>query len=167
MASQVPESDPILLGLSFGGMIAIEMAKHIKVKKVILVSAVKTRNEIPSWMRLAGKLRLHKIIPVKSNRLTEKADDRRMGIETKGEKDYVDTYRKNADQAYLSWAIDKILTWKNTWVPSETFHIHGEQDRMFPLKNISATHVIKGGTHIMILNRAVEIGRCIEGILLA
>jgi hypothetical protein len=88
-----------------------------------------------------------------------------MGIETIEEKIFVDQYRKNADQKYVDWAIDQILNWKNTWVPPNTSHIHGENDRMFPLRNIQPTHVIKKGTHIMILNKADEISACIEQIL--
>jgi pimeloyl-ACP methyl ester carboxylesterase len=165
MTGQIKEDRPVILGLSFGGMIAVEMAKQIAVEKLILISTVKTSNEIPRWMRIAGTLNLHKLIPIKTNRFTEKADDRRMGIETDEEKNFVDYYRKKADRKYIDWAIDQILNWRNSWVPENTFHIHGEHDRMFPLRNIQATHVIKNGTHIMILNRAQEISECIEQIV--
>lgn len=165
MSAQIKEENPVLLGLSFGGMIAVEIAMQVAVKKLILISSIKTSKEIPKWMRVAGALNLHKFIPIKTNRFTEKADDRRMGIETIEEKTFVDHYRKKADQKYIDWAIDQILNWRNTWIPKNTFHIHGENDRMFPLKNIQPTHVIKNGTHIMILNRAAEISTCIEQIL--
>ena len=165
MSEQVPDSNPIILGLSFGGMIAVEMAKELPVEKLILISTVKTCSEIPKWMRIAGILNLHKLIPVKTNRFTERADDRRMGIETPEEKIIVDNYRKNADQKHVDWAIDQILNWKNAWLPPNAFHIHGENDRMFPIKRIRPTHIIKKGTHIMILNRANEISACIEDLL--
>jgi len=166
MLGQIKEERPIILGLSFGGMVAVEMARQIEVSKLILVSAVKTYSEIPKWMRLSGALKLHKFIPIKTNRFTEKIDDRRMGIETAEEKRFVDAYRKKADQNYVNWAVDQILNWKNNWLPEKLYHIHGENDRMFPLRNIHATHIIKKGTHIMILNRADEISACIEQILL-
>jgi pimeloyl-ACP methyl ester carboxylesterase len=152
MSLFVTESNPILLGLSFGGMIAVEMAKQIATEKLILISSVKTYYEVPKWMRIAGTLNLHKLVPIKTTRLTERADNRRMGIETIEEKKFVEHYRKNADQQYVDWAVDQILNWKNNWIPPNAFHIHGEKDRMFPLKNIQATHIIKEGTHIMILN---------------
>lgn len=167
MSRQVSEANPVILGLSFGGMIAIEIAKQITIEKIVLVSTVKTNNEIPRWMRIAGTLNLHKLIPIKSNWFTEKADDRRMGIQTAEEKRMVENYRKSADQKYIEWAVDQILNWKNATVPENTFHIHGEKDKMFPLKNIQPTHVIKEGTHIMILNRADEISACIEQIVFA
>lgn len=166
MSEQVKERNPVILGLSFGGMIAIEMAKQIQVERLILISSVKTYNELPRWMRLAGVLNLHKIIPIKTNRFTERADDRRMGIETIEEKNFVDQYRKNADQKHVDWGVDQIFNWKNSLMPSNVFHIHGENDRMFPIKNIQPTHIIRNGTHIMILNKADEISLCIEQILL-
>ena len=165
MAKQLKEENPVILGLSFGGMIAIEMAKQIKVETIILISSVKTYYELPKWMRVAGSLNLHKIIPIKTNRFTERADDRRMGIETAEEKNFVDQYRKSADQKHVDWGIDQIFNWKNSSIPSNVFHIHGEKDRMFPIKNIQPSHIIKNGTHIMILNRADEISSCIEQIL--
>jgi esterase/lipase len=166
MADKILEEDPVIIGLSFGGMLAIEIAKQKKVRKIILISAPKTVYEIPKWMRIAGNLYLHRIIPVKTNRLTERADDRRMGIVSPDEKRMVDGYRKSADHIQVNWAIDQVLRWKNKFVPENLFHIHGSDDRMFPIKNIIATHIIEGGSHIMIFNRGEEIGKCIEGIMM-
>jgi esterase/lipase len=165
MAEQISEERPIVLGLSFGGMLAIEMARAINLEKIIIISAPKTRNEIPAWMRWAGWLKMNKWLPVQSNRYTERADDRRMGIETKEEKAMVDAYRKTADLQHVNWGIDQILNWKNKWIPPQLYQIHGEKDEMFPLKNIQTPYVIPDGSHIMILNRPGEIGACVEGIV--
>lgn len=57
------EKDSILIGLSFGGMMAVEVSKVIPIKKVILIASAKTKSELPLLYRIAGKLRLHKLIP--------------------------------------------------------------------------------------------------------
>ena len=54
---------PILIGLSFGGMVAMEVCKHVVVEKVILIASAKTRKEIPFYYKIAGKLRLNKLVP--------------------------------------------------------------------------------------------------------
>src|SRR5258707_139416 len=54
MAAPIHHPSPVLLGVSFGGMVAIEIAKQLPVKKTIIISSVKTLKEIPSWMRIAG-----------------------------------------------------------------------------------------------------------------
>ena len=63
LLGQIHTSTPILIGLSFGGMIAVEVAKQLETEKIILISSAKTKNEIPPTYRLAGKLNLHRIIP--------------------------------------------------------------------------------------------------------
>ena len=57
------ELNPTLIGLSFGGMIAVEISKILKTKQIILIASAKTRNELPKIYQLAGTLKLNKIIP--------------------------------------------------------------------------------------------------------
>ena len=54
---------PILIGLSFGGIMAVEISKLIDTKKVILIASAKNKNEIPFIYRTLGKLKLNRIIP--------------------------------------------------------------------------------------------------------
>jgi pimeloyl-ACP methyl ester carboxylesterase len=165
LITQIDDRHPIIIGVSFGGMIAIEIAKQIALEKLIIISGVKKHKEIPRWMRISGALRIHKIVPVKSTRFTERADNRRIGIKTDEEKRIVMEYRKRADKNYIAWALDKILNWKNTWIPERLYHIHGDEDRLFPINKVAATHVIKQGTHIMLVNMVDEINACLHDIL--
>jgi len=158
---RIEDPEPILFGVSFGGILAIEIAKKQKVQKLVLVSAVKTAGEMPSWMRMSGYLHLHKILPVRSVKITERFDNRRLGIRTKEEEMLVNEYRKEADHHFIEWGIHEILTWKNDVVPGNCIHIHGSEDRVFPIRNIQATHIVPGGTHIMVLNRKTDLGKII------
>ena len=63
LSEQIDTNKPIILGVSFGGMIAIEIAKQIDYQQVILISSAKTKTEIPLIYRISGRLKLHKIIP--------------------------------------------------------------------------------------------------------
>lgn len=161
MAEHIEQESPILLGVSFGGMIGIEIAKQIKLKRLIIVSSIKSTTEMPGWMKLAGKIKLNKLIPAKTYHLTEKIDNNRLGATTKEEKDMVRNYRKKADPVYLDWAIHEILNWKNDWQPDNIIHINGDKDKIFPIKKIKPTHIIKEGTHMIIYNRANEVAEYI------
>lgn len=165
MASFIKDPSPVLLGVSFGGMVGIEIAKQMELKRLIIISSIKSTNELPRWMKIAGKIKLNKVLPVKSTKLTEALDNNRLGVATKEEKIMVRNYRKNANPVYVDWAINQVINWKNDWHPGHIVHIHGDRDKLFPIKKIAATHVINGGTHMMIYNRASEIGNYIESLL--
>lgn len=161
MAEYIEQESPILLGVSFGGMIGIEIAQQIKLHRLIIVSSIKSTIEMPGWMKIAGKIKLNKLLPAKTYRLTEKIDYNRLGATTKEERDMVRNYRKKADPVYLDWAIHEILNWKNGWQPDNIIHINGDKDKIFPIKNIKPTHIIKEGTHMIIYNRANEVSEFI------
>jgi pimeloyl-ACP methyl ester carboxylesterase len=165
MAASIKHELPILLGVSFGGMVGIEIAKQIQLKKLIIISSIKSTGELPRWMKVAGKIRLNKVLPTKSYKFTEKIDNARLGVSTEEEKIMVRAYRKKADPVYLEWAIHQVLNWKNEWQPDNIFHIHGDKDKIFPVKKLTPTHIIKDGTHMMVYNRAKEVGDCIEQVL--
>lgn len=165
MANSIQEKDAILLGVSFGGMMAVEIARQIPIKRLILVSSIKSAQELPRWMKMAGSLKLNKMIPIRPYSFISKIGNRRLGVTNADEEKMVEAFRKSVDRVYLHWAINQILNWKNDWVPPGTIHIHGDEDKIFPVKEIRATHVIKGATHFMVHNRAREVAKCIEEAL--
>jgi esterase/lipase len=63
LIDQITSTKPILIGLSFGGLMAVEVAKQIGPEKVILISSAKTKKEIPCYYRWAGQVRFHKLLP--------------------------------------------------------------------------------------------------------
>ncbi|MGL4632487.1 MAG: alpha/beta fold hydrolase [Leadbetterella sp.] len=159
LLDQIPVSKPILIGLSFGGIIAMEIAKQIETEKVILLSSAKTKNEIPFYYRLAGMLNLHQVIPTrflkKSNFLTNWF----FGIKIDFEKILLKSILEETDATFLTWAIDKIVKWKNESIPKNIFHIHGTADRILPIRYIKTDVKIANGGHLMTLDKAEDISR--------
>ena len=165
MSAGITDENPVLMGLSFGGMMSIEMAKLLGAQKVILISSIKSASELPVWLKLSGKLRLNKMLPMRSFKVMEPIQNIFLGAVGEDEKAMARSYRKNAPQQYTDWAINEVLHWRNTWQPASLFHIHGDNDRMFPIKYVSPTHVVKGGGHFMIMNKAAEVSAAINGIM--
>jgi esterase/lipase len=162
MSEYIKEDSAVLLGVSFGGMMGIEIAKLMPLKKLIIVSSIKSVNELPLWMKTAGKLKLDKVIPVSLHKYTEKINNSRLGVSNNEEKEMVRYYRKNADLVFVDWAISQAINWKNNWQPSFLTHIHGDKDKIFPIKKIKSSYIVKDGTHMMIYNRAAEISDLID-----
>ncbi|HBW82083.1 MAG TPA: alpha/beta hydrolase, partial [Sphingobacterium sp.] len=63
ISTKITAKNPILVGLSFGGMLAIEIAKIIETKQIILLASAKGRHELPKLYRLAGRLKINKLVP--------------------------------------------------------------------------------------------------------
>jgi pimeloyl-ACP methyl ester carboxylesterase len=134
MGEKIQHPSPVLLGVSFGGMIGIEIAKQIPLAKLIIVSSIKTANELPGWMKLTGKFQLHKILPTRSYKITERYDNRRLGISNEEERKLVNAYREKMDPVYYNWAVHQVLNWKNNWYPADIYIYMGIMTKYFPLK---------------------------------
>ena len=163
MQQEIVHANPILIGLSFGGMMAIEIAKLIPVEKVILISSIRDRYELPFYMKLTAALRFNKIIPLKPYKILERIENYNLGVETEGEKQLLREYRKNISQAYTDFAIHEIVNWKNERSPEKVIHIHGTNDHIFPIKYIhNPDYVINGGGHLLLMNNADEVNQILK-----
>src|ERR1051325_170514 len=162
MSLAITDPNPVILGVSFGGIMAIEIAKQRNFKNIIIISSVKSKNEIPGWMKATGSWKLDKIFPLKPFPLINSFLNDRLGVSNEEEKKLVDDYRGKTDPVYLNWAVHQVLNWQNEFLPNNLLHIQGSNDKIFPVKHVNATYVINGGTHLMIYNRAAEISKIID-----
>ena len=165
MAISITDKEPVLIGLSFGGIMCIEIARLIPVAKIILISSIQSHRQMPMWMRIAGKLKVNRFVPLRPYKFLQSIQNKRLGVTTLAEIELVNQYRKNTPQVYLDWAINEILNWKNDWQPASLFHIHGDKDKIFPVNKLSPSHIIKNAGHFMIMNRAVAVNKCLALIL--
>jgi len=165
MSAAITEKDPVLIGLSFGGIMCTEIARIIPVEKIIIVSSIKTASGLPSWMKAAAWLKLHKIVPLKSTRLTAPIQNRMLGVTGEEDKRVAEHYRKTADINYVKWAVDQVMNWKNDWVHPAIYHIHGDNDKLFPIRKAKPDYTVKDAGHFMIMNRAGEVSELINRIL--
>jgi pimeloyl-ACP methyl ester carboxylesterase len=156
----------VLIGVSFGGIVAQEALNFLTPKALILISTVKSDLEKPAWMRWAYKAQVHKLLPYYiAGHLAHKPLHMLPDLWQKRWKQY-DYYLPMRHPEYLSWGVDQVLKWKgpsgNVEVP--LFHIHGDSDDLFPLKNIKDAQVISGGPHIMILTHAKAVSKLLARI---
>ena len=74
---------------------------------------------------------------------------------------------KQADPLFIRWALRAILRWRNSVPPKKYFHLHGDQDEIFPIRLVKPTHVVRGGKHLMVLNHAAEVNAHLAAFLAA
>lgn len=158
----IPENDPIIVGVSFGGMLATEIAKLKPKAKVFIISSAKTFKEIPVYFRILGYLNILKFTPIQLFKYHTKITDWFFGVKNKEESLLLASILQRTDSSFLKWALIQIVHWKNTIIPPNVIHIHGNNDRILPSKFVNPTITIAGGGHLMILTKALEINTIIE-----
>ncbi|GAB3009116.1 hypothetical protein GCM10027051_07370 [Niabella terrae] len=165
MAASIQEADAVLIGVSFGGMLAIEISKFLQLSRVIIISSAKTRSELPWYFRWAGRSKIYRILPVgwlQRSKLLYALANWRLGARSPEEKYFAAYYRSHAELPYVKWSMHQILNWQNQDYPSGLIHIHGDADHILPIRHMKPTHTIRGGTHMMVFNRAEEISALIN-----
>ena len=166
MQKDIVHPNPVLVGLSFGGMMSIEIAKIIPAEKVILLSSVRTRHELPFFMKITGKIHLNRLIPMKPYSILEPLENYNLGVKTPEQKKLTKEYRNNLNLQYSNWAIDQVVSWKNEEIPTKVVHIHGTNDHIFPIRYIkNPDYVIRGGGHLLPMNNAEEVSGILKNIL--
>src|ERR1017187_9090304 len=59
------DTQPVLVGLSFGGIVAIELAKLVNPYRTIIISSIKTYHERPLKLMFLNSLKFHRLLPGK------------------------------------------------------------------------------------------------------
>lgn len=156
---------PVVIGVSFGGMMAIEMAKHLPAARVIIVSSIRDRHQLPLGIRVSGRLVNKRWAPPANLSILAPLQNYFLGVENAADARLARRYRGSVDPHFLKWAIRRIALWQNEWRPPAFYHLHGSKDRTFPIRLVEPTHIVEGGGHLMIYNRAPEISRILRGLL--
>lgn len=154
MSAKILHENPVLIGVSFGGILVQEMAKLMPTKKVIIISSVKSNTEFPSRLKMAKVTKVYKILPTQLLANVELLVKYAFGsdIIQKRLKLY-EKYLSVRDKKYLDWSIENVLLWHQKIADKNIIHIQGDADEVFPIKNIQNCIGVKGGTHIMIINK--------------
>ena len=163
LTDQIDTAEPfVLIGLSLGGIMAVEIAKHIKPVYTILISSVPLPAHFPKYYRLARSLKAGHLVPatflkmaatIKHSLTMSPANGRLM--------------RKviwAGDDKFIRWAINAVLEWQNNQIPHPIYHIHGTRDVVFPISLTNPTHIVKKGGHMFLMSRPELITELLEEI---
>jgi len=166
LTKQITSECPILIGLSFGGIVAVEIAKQIATEKIILISSTKNQTEVPIYFQVFRWLPLHYIFPAKLLLwLGQLFAIWFFSLETKEERKLLKKILFDTNAKFMKWAIDQVINWKNEQIPNNLFHIHGENDRIFPFSFVHEDFSVVKGGHFMIMNKAEYISKLIQNIV--
>ncbi len=167
LQAQITAPNPILIGLSFGGVVAAELAKLLQPQKLIIISSLAHSSALPWYYRLLGKLRLQRHLPLKFLQSFLPLAPFFFGAHTPAEKKLLRQVILDIDETYLRWSLEQLLAWRQAAPLPNLFHLHGTADKVLPLRRRPGMFIVEGGEHLMVMSRSSEISDILNQILTA
>jgi pimeloyl-ACP methyl ester carboxylesterase len=166
LTTQIKAKKPIIIGLSFGGIIAVEMSKQIATEKIIIISSTKNQQEIPFYFKMFRWLPIYLLLPTKFLLwIGQILASWFFSLNSLDDRKLLKAILFDTDAHFLKWAIHQIVIWKNELIPENIYHIHGESDRIFPYRYVHEDFNVKHGGHFMIVSQAEYISNLIQKIV--
>jgi esterase/lipase len=165
LSAQIKEPDAIIVGLSFGGMLATEIAKHNPSFKVIIISSNKVYTEFPKLLKIGKYIPAYKWLPNKSMKKSSSFFAWILGAKGSKQRAVQKQIVSQTDPVFTKWAISAIMHWQNIVIPENLIHIHGTADKLLPYRCVKADYTIEGGEHLMIMDEANEISNLLKQLI--
>jgi pimeloyl-ACP methyl ester carboxylesterase len=153
------KSDFALIGVSFGGLVAVELSKLLKPRLTILISSVEVKNELRPIYRIIGKLGLLNKLP---SNLFDPPRNIAQFIFGTDNKELLDSILDDTDLKFAKWAVNELVNWDNQDRIKNLIRIHGTKDKLIPWRGSNKVELIENGEHLMIVDRSDEISKIIN-----
>lgn len=162
MTAEIKHEKPVLIGVSFGGIIVQEMSKLINTEKIIIISSVKSTSELPKRYKIAGKSKIYKLFPTQIVTNFENYSKFFIGKSLQKKSKMYEKYLSVRGKDYIKWSIRTVVYWRQDRPLENIVHIHGTDDNIFPFKRIKNCIKIEHGNHSMIILKAKQISQIIH-----
>ena len=165
LRNQIDDPEPYIVGISFGGMLATEMARADKNVHAILLASNKSASEFPRSLRVFRYLPIYKWLPGGALKKMQSLYSHVFGIKDPEKREVLQHIIAEADIPFVKWAVGAILHWEKKAPPKQLVHIHGTADKLLPLSYVKADHIIEGGTHILTMDKPEEVSSLLKNII--
>lgn len=167
LAEVVPLAQPCwLVGVSFGGLLALEVGRLRPLARVVLISSLATTRQLPPLLKLARATGLHRLVPFwllpRLPRLAQWFFSARNGHEYR----LLARILRDTDPSFARWATHQLVHWDSTGVPP-AIRVHGTHDRLLPASPASIAYLLRGAGHFLIVSHAAEVSQILAQVAAA
>ena len=156
----------LLVGLSFGGLIAQQIAEIVGIDKVILISSFRTKDDLKMVFNKALAYRLHKLIPNAKSDLVANLVANFLNSGTSSSRSIIQEMVKSTDMILMNWSIEKIYQQDHELAPGiAKINLIGTKDRIVKRWHSESTHLIEGGSHFMVYEQAEAVSNIIRNFI--
>jgi pimeloyl-ACP methyl ester carboxylesterase len=161
LAAAIPDAQACwLVGVSFGGVLALEVAKLRPLTRVALISSLATADELPWLARVARVTGLHRLLPAQGLQLMPRVAQWFFNVANGAEFKLLRQIIRDTDPAFARWAIAQLVHWPSRTSPPAV-RIHGTHDRLLPAGAAKSQYLLPGG-HFIIFSQAVKISHILN-----
>ena len=163
LAKLIDQSEPFgIMGVSFGGVVATEISQKLNPEFTVLISTAETKDGLTSIFKLIGKYDLNDYLKTNMYDPPRRLSYFMFGTDSKEE---LDAILEDTDLSFTEWAVDELVNWDNETKLKNVIHICGTEDRIFPPTESRNLHLVEGGGHFMIVDKAKEVSRIINNFV--
>jgi pimeloyl-ACP methyl ester carboxylesterase len=155
-----PEQACWLVGVSFGGVLALEVAQLRPLARVVLISSFAGPSELPWIGKLARATGLYHLVPPQLLPRLPRVAKWFFGVKTGRDYQLLRQILHDTDPDFTRWAIARLLQWPGRTLPS-AIRIHGTGDRLLPAGTAPSQYMLPGG-HLIIISQAAAISRILN-----
>jgi len=164
MAQHLPADQVCwIVGVSFGGTIALEICRLRPQARAILVSSIPDADSLPLLLRIIRATGVYKLVPPQALKLLPRIGQWYFGIKDGEEYQLFKEILRDMEPTYTRWAIHRLLHWDSTGV-GRCLQILGTADRVFPPGPAPVDYLIQGGSHFMVLSHAPEVAQILNNL---
>jgi pimeloyl-ACP methyl ester carboxylesterase len=165
LAVSIDSQSPFaLIGLSLGGIIAVEIAKRLRPVTTIIIGSAPLSAQLPFYYRFARRINILKVTPPVFFKCTASLK-RIFTRESLADKKDLLNMIWAVDSSFTAWAMQAVLRWENRAIPENFYHLHGTRDEVFPIRFVRPTHIIRGGSHLLCISHPAQVNSILSEVL--
>lgn len=159
LAETLPEGEFLLGGVSFGGMIALEMARVRPPRAVVLIGSARSGRALAPWLH--GLAPVARALPAAGFSAVQRlAPGPTAWIEglDRVAASLFRTMLRDMPVSFFAWGCRAILAWGGPGeIEAPVLQIHGRRDHLLPLRLAKPDRVIEDGRHLISLTHPVDV----------
>ncbi len=158
-----PQESTIVCGVSFGGIVARELANCLNAKACVLVSSVRSPQELPPWYRIFRCL-APSFAEGAMNAVGTLAAYWPRRLRTQSTRRWMKL--AGASGQWHRWATAAVLNWNTSAAIDRipVIQIHGDCDTTFPIRFTNPDRVIHGGGHVLPLTHCKALADILQQV---
>ena len=166
LSAQVKHKKPVFAGLSFGGIIAMELTKLYKGSFAIMLSSFRHKGDLAVSLRVLLSMKAYRLIPNIEMNAIRKLVRKAYAVNSKVTEQKLVEMMGQESPMFLRWSCKQIDLYEYNLEAEVILHpIIGTKDKLVDIWNDAEVLQVDGGTHISVYSNHNVVNKYIATIL--